>query len=277
MAFTVDDHLLVSYEYNPLSIDIIKEARSEEREDYTITDVPFMYISSIEELDVVSGEPTGTVLEGSGGFGWGGFGMGAFGVGEGIDYWFVVEEPTLRHSELDDCFIEVAASFVGEAVRVNYYYASAIPPIQAFMDDRDEQSMTASLLARHFIPVFVDSTTDIRYDIEAADVETALTSDEMMELIEDFINDVDEGNPLELTDLVDVFYDNGAVFVNLEDLYALRGELHHHDGTEEFVVPDDSGVMEIPDETIPDPTDRPLSPRIARFRARNITLTRSSV
>jgi hypothetical protein len=277
VSYQVDDMLSIEYEYNPVTVDIIAEPRSTERTDYTITDVPVMYIDSVQVLDPLSGEPTGVEIVAGGGFGWGGFGMGGFGVGSGSSYRLLVNEPTLRHSQREDVYLEFAASYVGYAVRINYLYANAVPPIQSFMDDRNNQSTTASLLARHFIPVFVDGQVVVVYDIPAATSTTAITVDEMTTILKDFITDIDSGEDLELSDLVDVLYDNGASRVDLSTLAKLRGEVHNHDGTVEFRVPDDAGSMTIPDDEIPDPTDKPLSPRIARFLARDITLQRNVV
>ena len=99
----------------------------------------------------------------------------------------------------------------------------------------------------------------------------------MLALVEGFVTDIDSGDDLELSDLVDVMYDNGASRVDLASLNKLRGEIHLHDGTVEFRTPDSTGSMSIPDDEIPDPTDKPLSPRIARFLARSIAVQRNIV
>jgi hypothetical protein len=276
VGFSMDDRLVISFEYNPVAVDVIKEARAG-REDFTITNVPLMFISAVEILDPLSGEPTGTLLDSLGGYGAGPYGAGGYGIGDGPDFKLVVDEPTLRHSELEDNYIEFQESLVGVSVRISYQYADAIAPIQAFMDDRNNQSQSASLLARHFIPVFVDTIEAVTYDIETADEATAITIDAMTELLNAFINDVDEGGNLELSDLVDVFYDNGAVRVDLGALQELRGEIHNQDGSVVFTLAESDGSIPIPDDPIPDPTDKPLSPRIARFVARNIELQRQSV
>lgn len=276
VGYAFDEVVSVSYDYNPIAIDIIKTARTG-RSAFTITNVPVMYIESIEVLDPLSGDPTGQILTGLGGFGAGGFGMGGFGVGNGLDYTFVVTDPTLRHSQREDNYIEFSSLLVGVSVRVNYQYASAIPAIQAFMDDPDNQSETASLLARHFIPVFVDSTTSISYDIAANTAATAITVDEMTTIVKALVDDVDAGKSLEISDLVDTLYNNGADHVDLGSAKTLRGEIHNHDGSVVFTLPNDAGDLAIPNAPIPNPTDRPLSPRIARFRSRNITLTRNVV
>jgi len=275
--FDVDEVVSISFEYNPVTIDVIKEARSAARNLYTITDVPLMLIDSVEVLDPLSGEPTGALLDALGGYGQGGYGLGGYGLGGGADYKLVVTEPTLRHSELEDNYIEFASSHIGASIRVNYQYASAIPPIQSFMDDRDEQSQSASLLARFYIPVFVDSTESIIYDINAADEAGALSTDEMLVLINDFIDDVVENADLQASDIIDVLYDNGAVRVDLGTVQTLRGEIHNHDGSVIFAVPTSDGSISIPNDPIPDPTDKPLSSRIARFKSRGVTLTRNVV
>jgi hypothetical protein len=273
----VSDNLSVQYEYNPITVDVIEVARATNREPFTITDVPMMYIESVEVLDPISGEPTGEALEASGGFGTGGFGAGGFGVGGGSNFNLIVTESTLRHSSREDNFIEFNAAYLGYALRINYLYADAVPPIQAYMDDRNNQSMTASLLARHYIPVYVDALTPIIYDVNAADEATSLSEDEMTELVKDLIDDIDEAGDLELSDVIDVMYDNGAVRVDLGTLQDLRGAIHNHDGSITFTLPDDAGSMVIPDDEIADPTDRPLSPRIARFLSRDVTVARNAV
>lgn len=277
VSYQIDDMLTIEFEYNPVTVDVIAEPRSVDRTDFTITDVPLMYIESIQVLDPISGEPTGAVIEAGGGFGWGGFGAGGFGFGGGANYQLLVSIPTLRHSQREDVYLEFSTNYLGFAIRINYQYASAIPPIQAFMDDRNNQSVTASLLARHFIPVFVDGTEAVVYDIPASTSTSAISVDEMAELLKTFITDVDSGDDLELSDLVDVLYDNGASRVDLGTLQKLRGEIHNHDGSIEFRSPDDAGSISVPDDEIPDPTDKPLSPRIARFLARDISLQRNVV
>lgn len=276
ISMYVDDNLSIQYEYNPISVDVIAEARTG-REDFSITNTPLMMIESVEVLDPLSGDPTGEVLSPDGGYGAGGYGAGGYGVGAGAGYALVVDEPTLRHSVREDSYIEFDPQYVATSLRVTYLHAASIPAIQAFMDDRNNQSQSASLLARHFIPIYVDATKTIIYDIELADEPTAIAIDEMEDLVKKFIDDIDEGDALEISDLIDLMYDNGAVRVDLETVQSLRGEIHNHDGMIGYTVPESDGSMHVPDEVIEDPTDRPLSPRIARFRSRNILLDRRLV
>jgi hypothetical protein len=277
VGWKLDEVLVVAYEYNPVTVDVIKDARAVDREPFTILDTPFMQIVSVEVLDSLSGEPTGALLDSVGGYGSGGYGTGGYGVGGGADFRLVVEEPTLRHSELENNYIEFSQIHAGISVRVNYEHASAIPPIQAFMEDRNEQSQSADLLARHYIPVYVDATEIIGYSIPISEETTAITVDEMTVVVKDYVDDVDSGNDMQISDVVDILYNNGATRVDLGSLESFRGEIHNHDGSVIFTLPDDQGAVTIPNDPISDPSDKPLSSRIARFRARNITLERTLV
>lgn len=277
VSATIDDNLKVSYEYSPVSIDIAAAARSEDRLGYSITDVPMMLVTTVEELDPLSGEPTGVLFSGTGGLGAGYFGAGGFGIGTEPDYRLVVPTPALRFSVSESLFLEFSQSFLGRSVRVSYKHAAAIPALQSFADDRNNQSQSASLLIKQFVPIYVDSRKNIEYDIRAADELSAISVDDMTAIVKTFIDNIDEGRPLELSDLVDAMYDNGAVEVDLDGLQGLRGAVHHHNGSVEFIVPSDQGIMTIPSENITDPSDKPLSPRISRFVANEITLSRSIV
>lgn len=273
--FTMDESLSVLYEYNPVAIDIAREVRGPTREGYTITDVPMMLIESIEVLDSVSGEPTGVFLSGAGGFGAGGFGMGGFGMGSIPDYRLVVPDPTLRFSWLESNYIEFSGLQLGVSVRVTYKHASAVPALQAFCDDRNNQSQSASLVVKTFLPVFVESTSPIEYQIAPSDSVGGLTVEEMTEKVNELIDDIDEEKPLEISDIIDLLYDNGANWVDVEALMGLVGEMHLADATVSFIAPDAKGVMSIPDSPIEDPTTRPMSPRIVRFIPHGIVLQRT--
>jgi hypothetical protein len=274
VAFEVDENLSVSYDYNPASVDVIAAPRSASRTPYTITTTPVMLLQTIEVLDPLSGNPTGTLLDGQGGYGIGGFGQGGYGIGTGADYALVVAQPTLRFSAKEDNYIEFAQSQVGISVRVTYLWSSSIAAMQAFCDDRDNQSETASLIVKQFIPVYVDGQAVVRYKIPASTQATAISVAAMTSLVTDLITNISGGASLELSDLVDLLYNNGASEVDLDGLEKLRGSIHNENGVVQFVFPSTTGVMSIPSDPIPDPTDKPLSPRIARFVPGAITLSR---
>jgi hypothetical protein len=274
VSFQVDDILAVSYFYNPCSVDIVAASRSSERDDYTIKDVPVLLFRAAEVLDPLSGETTGETLNMNGGYGYGGIGYGPYGIGTEADYRLVVPTPTLRFSSRESNYLEFLQKHIGVSVRLSYLHAPSILPIQAFCDDRDNQTEAASLLVRNFIPVFVSNDSEIEYGIPASSEATAITADAMTALVKSFIDDVDAGKALEFSDIVDLLYSNGAERVDLGTLMKTYGVIHHTDGSIEFVDATAAGLLSIPEEAIPDPTDKPLSPRIARFIAETITLKR---
>lgn len=275
------DLVEISLEYNPISIDIGIPVRNVSgdivsysirtgREDTTIQNLPFIDITSIEELDPVSGEPNGNVLDGIGGFGQGGFGRGNFGVGFGADYELVVLEPHARYSIREENYIEFIPNFVGKDVRISYRYAPEIEDIQEFVETPAERVVTSKTLVKHFIPAFVD--VEMSYEVPASDV-TAKTNDELIELVAEAINDIPRGNSLQASDLVNLLYENGATKVDLP--ISMLMEIHHVNGTNEIKTDEDS--LTIPSPTLESETDMPISESIAHFLPRNILLTRRTV
>jgi hypothetical protein len=275
VSFQVDDLLSVTYEYNPVTVDLIQTPRSNERAPYTITDVPAVKVTGVEKLDPLSLQPTGALFRDRGGFGVGPYGAGVYGVGTGADYQLRVSDPNRRFSVREDNYLEFQQALVGQSARVHYDFDADVPTLQAFCDDPENQTEAASLLVRHFVPVYVDGLDPIVYTIPAATQATALAETDVLAKIVVFINGLTEGQNLEASDLVDLLYNQGADEVDLGPLLKLRGTVEHQDGSIEFIAPDARGVLAIPSLPIPDPSPRPLSPRIARFIARNLTVSRT--
>jgi len=275
VSWALDENLTVSFEYNPIAIDIIETVRSSARTGYTIVDVPVMDIDTVAVLEPISGEPTGELLNGLGGYGAGTYGTGGYGVGSEADYRLVVAEPTLRFSQQEDNFIEFTLDYLGYSVRVSYLHASAIEAIQDFVDDEQNRTEAADLLVRHFNPAYVETVEPITYQIAASSESTGTTLAEMKALLMTFINGIDSGDDLEASDIVDLLYDNGAVQVDLDPLLAMRAVLHHHNGETEHLLMSDAGIVAMPAASTTDPTDRPISPRIARFIVRDMDLSRT--
>src|SRR5579859_2390665 len=275
VTFQIDELLSVQYEYNPVTIDLAQAPRAPERADSTITDVPLLEVMSVQKLDPLTLQPTGELFSDRGGFGAGGFGAGAWGSGTSADYQLRVSDPTLRFSVREDNYLEFQQSFAAASARVLYRFDASVPALQAFCDDPSNQTEAASLLVRWFVPVFVDGLEVIRYTVPAASQATALSEAEMTAKLSVFINAIANGQNLEISDLVDLFYNNGADEVDIEPLMRLRGAIQHQDGSVEFIAPDARGILAVPSLAIPDPSARPLSPRIARFVARNLTVSRS--
>ena len=273
--WAIDDILTVSYDYNPLSIDVIKSVRDASRENYTITDVPLMRLNSIEILDPTTLEPTGIYLDSVGGYGQGAYGAGPFGVGTVEDYVLKISIPNLRFSVDEDNFIDISYTYFGYCLRVNFDYASEITTYQDFMDDPQNNVETAMLKAKHFIPTYVSTVSPIVYYVQASNT-SALTESEVQEAVEGLINDTRIRTNVEISDIVDILYNSGADRVNLD--FQLKGEIHNTNGDVQFILSDSDGILEIPDNVsaltyLPD-TDKPLSKEIAHFIPDAIVLTR---
>lgn len=279
VPFQVDEHISLDFDYNPVAIDVIKPARSTPREPFTITKVPELLIDSIEQLDPITGEPTGVLLEEQGGFGSGGFGVGGFGVGEPGDWIYIVNIPNLRFSAKEDNVIRFRGALIGVSVRVNFRHADEIQDVQAYMDDSLNRSETASLIAKHFIPIFIKASKPIVFRVRAGTVTADDTA--ILQALNDFVEGIRADNDLQKSDFVQIIYDQCGgdptkVQVDLD--FKLSGDIQHEDGTVEFVLEDAQGVLTPPTPVTPAPpldfTERPFSPRIAHFSVRELEITR---
>lgn len=269
VAFTIDENVLLTYQFNPVSIDIAATPRPG-RAPFTITDVPILYVQGVELLDPISGEPTGTMLEKQGGFGDGPYGAGGFGIGLPGDWQFVVTDPTLRFSSLESNMIQFSDAWAGSSVRVTYLDAVEIQQIQAYVTDPLNRTEAASILAKHYVPIFVSTDVPITYHVPAGKV--VASEDDVTQAIVTFIETIASTKVLEKSDIVDQLYQQGADEVYLN--FHLQGLIEHEDGTEESIVEDVNGVLTPPSPPIPPETSRPFSPRISHFSVLGLTLTR---
>ena len=273
----------VTYYYNPLSIDIGKYIKLDQygrtrgirtgRENYTITDLPLLRISSIEEIDPLTFEPTGFVFDGQGGFGQGGFGRGGFGRGSGRDWALKVNSPTERFSMFEDSYIVFQPSFVALSVRVHYDYVPDIELIHSFCRSDNERIVDGDVLPKHFLPAYVSGT--IQYTVNTAST-AALTNDELTALVKDKINKTAAGESLEYSDIIQFIarkmdpYDRYGVFIKP---FTLSAEIHNTNATIDKITGTDK--LTIPTlDPFPIETDRPMSPRIVHWVADNIVLER---
>jgi len=263
----IDDRILATFKYNPISVDIKRIAS---RVGHTITDVPLIRITSIDELDIVS-QTFSRTLDGVSGFGDGGFGEGSYGMSGGSEWELHTSEPHKRYSANEDVFISFSGGMLGRYVRIYYEYANELQGVQDFIDNGLNQVMAADLLAKHFIPVVIDMS--INYNVLSSNV-SVISNEDMVDLLKDFINKiVHTESLLEISDIIDLLYDNGAVKVELP--IEVTASIHLQDGSQAVLT--DSNVLELPEVDIPSDTDVPFSSRIGHLIAGDITLNRSSV
>ena len=276
IAWEINDPLTVTYDYNPIAIDIIKSVRSAARTDYTITATPVMRIKSIEVLDPSTLLPTGTFLDSTGGYGQGPYGAGSYGIGTSADWVLRMAIPNLRFSADEDGYIDIVQAKLGFSLRVLYETATEITTYQDYVDDTQNNVEAATLKVKHFIPVYVSTGTGgLTYRVKASNT-SALSATDMLTAVNALVEGTKIQTNLELSDIVNLLYNNGADQVDLD--FVLRGVAHHTDGDEEIFENTAEGILEIPtnlptDGTLTD-TDKPLSQNIAHFMADVIVLDR---
>lgn len=273
----------VQYWFNPVAIDIGKLIKLDTygrvrgvrtgREDMTITDLPFLRITSIEEIDPLSFEPTGFVLDGSAGFGQGGFGRGPFGIGTSNDYYLVVNSPTERFSMFEDSYIVFRSGLQGLSFRVNYECVPEIESYHDFVRSETERVLDGDILMKHFIPAYVSMT--IPYQVDASNT-TAPDNDTMTSLLKTFITQTRITKKLELSDIMQFLtktldpYGRYSTFVRP---FEMAATIHNTDGSTSKIK--STEFLQIPDDVIPPFTTRPLSIRTAHWIADEVVLVRS--
>lgn len=275
--------IYVEYYYNPLSIDIGKYVKLDEygrvrgirpgREDYTITDVAFLKINSIEIIDPISREPLGEILRGEGGYGRGGYGEGPYGIGSGSEYYLRVNEPTARFSAFEDSYIVINSSYQGFSFRVSYDCVPEIETIHDFCRSDRERVLDGDILVKHFIPGYVGGTISYRVD----ETDSSIPSNEdLLPLVKSFINERPANQPLEISDVAQYILSvidpyrryGGAVYP-----MTLKAEIHNTDGST-TIISGDKMLEIIEEDPFPLETTRPLTARTVHWLAGDIVLVR---
>jgi len=282
----------VAFKYNPVSIDIgglvplqvsalgdpmnpkvLSRGIRPNREDWTITDTAFLRIINIEEIDPVSREATGFLLDGEGGFGQGGFGRGGFGVGEGQDYFLRVNSPHERFSVFEDSYIVLRTGLQGGSYRVNYDYVPEVKTIQDFAYSEVERIISGDLLIKHYLPIYVKGV--INYSVDTSD-SSVPSNETVTEEVKNFINSIKNGGPIDysqIIQLIKLLVDPLGRYNATVRFFQLEGILHNLDATLTYIQGVDRLVI---------PTNQvqgmritnPQSPRICRWVAEDIVLNR---
>lgn len=157
-------------------------------------DRPVVDLVKIEELDPASGLPTGVAWV------------------EGTDFSFESENAGLTFSVRDRMLIRVLdTSLVGTDVRVTYRTADIVETVQDYVDTPSRRVLTADLLVRHVVPATVDMTIPLRMSGDSE-----LTEEDIEEILETYIDDLKVGEDLEISDVIDLLYENRATFVDLD-------------------------------------------------------------
>lgn len=266
--------VVISYLYNPLSVDIgpqvvltdgITRGIRPGRENFTITDVPFIDIISIEEIDPDTQEGLGVFLTPPGGYGVGGYGSGGYGTGAGTDYEFRVNKPPERFSVYEDSMILFNASLFGKSYEVTYYCAPEILAIHNLSRNDLERVTGADVLPKNFVPGFVDMAITIRRDPTNI---SALTTDELQTAVANYVEST-EGVPIEASQINAIIENGGAKSV--KDPFTMQLTVINTDGSSSIYFSQD--LLEAPDVVLPRETSNFVTPRIIHVYPRNIILT----
>lgn len=272
----------ISFDYNPMSIDVGDQVVLDEfgrergirpgREDYTITDMAYLYTVQIELIDPVSLEPLGSILEGKGGYGRGGYGRGGYGVGARAQYRLIVNKPTERFSAYEESYLIIDTAFLGQSFKVTYKYVPEVVDFQTFAKSDTERVLDAEIRMRHFLPGVVDIKAT--YTTDPTNASTPSLSD-VTSAVERYINKTTRGQTIDSSDIIDVIYEqidpNRTRKAKVRTPVEMYATIYNTDNTLTIVESSDS--LEVPEDEIPAFTPAPLSPRIVHWIAGNINLT----
>jgi hypothetical protein len=275
---TSEQVVVMNYQYNPVSIDIgpnvllsdgVSRGIRPGRQNFTITDVAFIDIVSIQEIDPVTQQGLGIFLNPPGGFGSGGFGSGGFGVGGAGDYNFVVNVPTARFSAWEDSLITFNPSFFGQSFAITYTTATEIAAIHAFCTNDQERVTGASVLAKTFIPALVDMTVNVRPNPTST---TTPTNASLVSTISNYVNTVTTNpgpNPVQQSVIEQTIVNAGLASVQTP--FTMTATVLNPDGSTSIITSQDE--LAVPAVTLPSQTNNFTTPRITHWYPRNIVVT----
>lgn len=278
-----EELLYVEYYFNPISIDIgkyviIDESTRERgvrpgRDDWTITDVPFLRVVSINLIDPISGAELGTALQPSKGWGGGIYGAGPYGIGNTGDYRFIVNKPHERFSVFEDSLLVLNTRWRGYSIRVTYETVTELEPIHDFVRSYSERTLGSDILIKHFLPAYVSGT--IEYKVDPSNT-SAPTNADLQQQVIDFITSFPVGSSIQYSDIIQFIVrktdptDRYGGFVNP---FTLKAKIYNTDGSL-TIITGTSGLTIPTLDPFPLDTTRPLSPNIVHWIGDQITLVR---
>ena len=266
--------VILDYQYNPVSIDIggmvllsdgITRGVRPGRDLFTITDLPFVGIYTIEEIDSFTGENLGIFLNPPGGFGKGGFGSGGFGRSQSGDYQVLINEPTTRFSMFEDALIVLNSTLAGRSYQVTYYASPEIAGIHTVARNDLERVTGADVLPKNFIPGFVDITIGIRRDI----TNTATPTNAVLaSMVAAHVETVKASVGLKESDIIKLLEAEGVDSVQTP--FTMYATVLNTDGSTSIYS--DQDILTVPSVTLAKDTPNYGTPRITHYYARNISV-----
>jgi hypothetical protein len=264
----------IEYRYNPISVDVgpkvvladgFNRGVRPGRGSYTISDVPFINIVKIEEIDPDTLEVIGEPLASPGGYGLGGYGEGGYGVGLAGDYDFEVLVFGDRFSVFEDSVIVFKPEALSKSFRVTY---NAVPELEQVHDltrDDLERVTGADVLIKNFIPAFVDMTISIKRD--PTNISTP-PNDALGELIEDYIDGIPAGKGVQASQISKILEDQGVD--RIQTPFTMKATVLNPDGS--TIILESADELVFPDVALPRQTPNFSTRRIVHFYAQSISV-----
>jgi hypothetical protein len=265
----------ISYQFNPISIDIgaqvlladgLSRGVRPGRAAYTITDTPFVIITSIQQVDPDTGELIGSPLIAPGGYGRGGYGQGGYGVGVSGDYNFFVNSPPERYSVFEDSMIIFPEAALSNSYIVNYLWNPELQGIHSITRNDAERVTGADVLVKVFIPCFVDIPIGIRRDPTNL---TTPTDANLAVLVQNKVNLTVADTGLKASEINALLEAQGVSSVL--NPFTMTGTVYNPDGTTTILSSED--ILTVPTATLPSQTNNFSTARIVHFFPGNITVT----
>lgn len=266
--------VVIDYKFNPISIDIGPQVLLADgnnrgvrpgRGSFTITDVPFINITEIIEIDPDTLEPIGVALLPPQGYGFGGYGEGGYGVGLGGEYEFIVNSAVDRFSVYEDSVIIFGPLSLSRSYRVTYNCVPEILAIHNLSRNDTERVTGADVLPKNFVPALVDIEIGIRRD--PTSVETP-DNDALALEIGSLIHGVVANTGLQASDIIRALENAGVDSVRTP--FIMTATVHNTDGSISVVESED--ILTIPAVTLARQTDNFVTPKITHFYPNVVTV-----
>ena len=273
-SITSNQVVIAEYQYNPISVDIggqvlladgVTRGVRPGRDLFTIKNTPFIDIVSIVEIDPQSGEVIGTPLNPPEGFGYGGYGAGGYGQGLGGDYDFRVLAPKERYSVFDGAVILFGISSLTLSYQITYRWVPELVAVHQLTRNDSERVTGADVLARSYVPCFVDIPIGIVRDPTNI---TTPTDAELAVLVKNYVNGRSGLLGVLASDIIKLLEAQGLSRVSTP--FTMTGTLLNTDGTTQIYQSAD--ILKIPDIVLPSDTTAYATKNIVFFFPGNITI-----
>lgn len=272
--------VVLKYKYNPLSVDIgnqvlLPDGRTRGirpgRDEFTITELPYIDIVSIEEIDSDTLEGLGEFLTPNGGYGYGGYGKGPYGIDQSGDYTVIINSPPERFSMFEDALIVFDPTLLGKSYRITYYSAPEVGQVHDVSRSDLERVTGASVLPKNYVPGFVD--IDIKIVRDSTNVSTP-TNSALADMVKELIEAVPAGagSALQASEIVRLLEDEGVDYVQVP--FDMRLNIVNTDGSR--TTRTSQNLLQLEDIVLPKFTNNYVTNRIMHLYARNVTVTEVS-